>query len=85
MLPVESPLRHRLYDANRRQLFAGDFIYPGELYGFLPGSSRGAYLDSTQRLIAIIDPATQIFAAHMADPELAVTAPIMAVADPRAL
>ena len=74
-----------LYDADRRQLFAGDFLYPGELYAFLPGASRSAYLASTQRLLAIIDPATQIFAAHMEDPQLAVTAPIMGVEDLRAL
>ena len=35
----------------RRQLFLGDFLYPGELYAFLPGASRSAYLATTTRLI----------------------------------
>ena len=32
----------------RRELFAGDFIYPGGLYAFLPGASRSAYLATTR-------------------------------------
>jgi glyoxylase-like metal-dependent hydrolase (beta-lactamase superfamily II) len=83
--PGHTPTSVSLYDAGRHQLFAGDFIYPGELYAFLPGASRSAYLDSTRRLLAGIDPATQIFAAHMEDPTDAVQAPVLGVADLRAL
>ena len=36
-------------------------------------------------LLASIDPATQIFAAHMADATLAVQAPVLEVADLQAL
>ena len=83
--PGHTPTSVSLCDASRRQLFAGDFIYPGELYAFLPGASRSAYLASTKRLLSIIDPATQIFAAHMEDPAVAVQAPVLGVADLRAL
>jgi hypothetical protein len=34
----------------------GDFMYPGELYAFLPAASRGAYLTTTKRLLATLDP-----------------------------
>jgi glyoxylase-like metal-dependent hydrolase (beta-lactamase superfamily II) len=74
-----------LYDEGRRQLFAGDFIYPGELYAFLPDASRTAYLETTKRLLSIIDPETRIFAAHMEDEPAPLKAPVLHVADLRAL
>ena len=83
--PGHTPTSVSLYDEGRQQLFAGDFIYPGNLYAFLPGASRGAYLATTKRLLSIIDPETQIFAAHMADPPAPVEAPVLRVSDLRAL
>ncbi len=74
-----------LYDEDRRQLFAGDFIYPGELYAFLPGASRSDYLATTQRLLMTIDPRTQIFAAHMQEAPAPQRAPVLEVADLQAL
>jgi glyoxylase-like metal-dependent hydrolase (beta-lactamase superfamily II) len=83
--PGHTPTSVSLYDEGRHQLFAGDFIYPGNLYAFLPGASRGAYLSTAKRLLSIIDPDTQIFAAHMADPPAPVRAPVLQVSDLRAL
>ena len=83
--PGHTPTSVSLYDERRHELFAGDFIYPGELYAFLPGASRSAYRATTARLLAIIDPATQIFAAHMEDPTVAVKAPVLDVDDLLAL
>ncbi len=83
--PGHTPTSVSLYDNDRQQLFAGDFLYPGELYVFLPGASRMAYHVTTTRLLAIIDPATNIFAAHMEDPSVAVKAPVLEVEDLRAL
>ncbi len=83
--PGHTPTSVSLYDNDRHQLFAGDFVYPGELYVFLPGASRLAYHATTTRLLAIIDPATTIFAAHMEDPSVAVTAPVLEGEDLRAL
>ena len=83
--PGHTPTSVSLYDESRRQLFAGDFIYPGNLYAFLPGASRSAYLATTKRLLSLIDPETQIFAAHMEDSPAPVRAPVLQVADLRAL
>jgi hydroxyacylglutathione hydrolase len=66
-----------LYDGSRHQLFVGDFIYPGNLYAFLPDASRSAYHDTTKNLLSIIDPATKIFTAHMANPPEPVKAPVL--------
>jgi len=84
-LPGHTPTSVGLYDADRRLLFAGDFIYPGELYAFLPGASRAAYLATTRRLLALLDPAARIYAAHMADAAPVIAAPMREIADLRAL
>lgn len=83
--PGHTPTSVSLYDAPRRQLFVGDFLYPGHLYAFLPGASRSAYLASSRRLLATVDPATRIFTAHMAGPPTPVKAPVLEVADLLAL
>jgi hydroxyacylglutathione hydrolase len=74
-----------LYDGRRHQLFVGDFIYPGNLYAFLPDASRGAYRDTTKSLLSIINPATKIFTAHMANPPAPVKAPVLEVSHLQAL
>lgn len=84
-MPGHTPTSVGLYDAERHQLFAGDFIYPSRLYAFLPGSSRTDYLATTRRLLATLDPATRIYAAHMADDPPAIEAPVLEMADLRAL
>lgn len=83
--PGHTPTSVSLYDAQRHQLFVGDFVYPGHLYAFLPGASRSAYLETTKRLLSTIDPQTVIYAAHMAGPPAPIRAPTLAVADLRAL
>ena len=83
--PGHTPTSVALHDADRRQLFAGDFIYPSTLYAFLPGSSRSAYLATTRRLLATLNPATHIYAAHMTDDPKIIAAPVLGMADLRAL
>ncbi len=83
--PGHTPTSMSLYEEGRHQLFSGDFIYPSELYAFLPGASRSAYLATTMRLLSIIDPTTRLYAAHMEGPLAPVRAPVMGVADLRAL
>ncbi len=83
--PGHTPTSVSLYDDSRHQLFAGDFIYPGELYAFLPGASRSDYLATTKRLLVTIDPRTDIYAAHMEDSPAAPRAPVLKVADLQAL
>jgi glyoxylase-like metal-dependent hydrolase (beta-lactamase superfamily II) len=62
--PGHTPDSLMLYDADRGQLFAGDFIYPGTLLTILPGAHLGQYLKSTEDLIAMIDKDAAIFGAH---------------------
>jgi hydroxyacylglutathione hydrolase len=83
--PGHTPTSAALYDADRHQLFAGDFIYRGDLYAFLPGASRGAYLKTTRQLLATLDPMTRIYCAHMAEAPDVIAAPILGVTDLHAL
>ena len=83
--PGHTPTSVALYDAGRRQLFAGDFLYPGGLYAFLPGASRSAYRATAQALLAMLDPSTRIYCAHMADDPDAIAAPVLGVDSLRAL
>jgi glyoxylase-like metal-dependent hydrolase (beta-lactamase superfamily II) len=83
--PGHTPTSASLYDAERHWLFAGDLIYPGKLYAFLPGASRRAYLETTRRLLELIDPGTRIYTAHVADDPVIIAAPEVEVADLRAL
>jgi len=83
--PGHTPTSLSLYDAERRELFCGDFMYPGLLYAFLPGASRSAYLETATRLLATIDPATQLLTAHLADDPAVIAAPRLGLEDIRAL
>lgn len=64
--PGHTPYDTMLYDEGRGQLFTGDLIYPTTLVALLPGSSRGAYLDSTTGLLRRVPPDTELFAGHAA-------------------
>jgi glyoxylase-like metal-dependent hydrolase (beta-lactamase superfamily II) len=83
--PGHTPTSVALYDAGRRQMFAGDFVYPGGLYAFLPGASRSAYRATAKSLVAMLDPSSRIYCAHMADDPDAIAAPVLGVDDLRAL
>jgi glyoxylase-like metal-dependent hydrolase (beta-lactamase superfamily II) len=83
--PGHTPTSVALYDEARRQLFLGDFMYPGELYAFLPAASRGAYLTTTKQLLATLDPGTRLYTAHMQEAPAPVRAPVLDMADLKAL
>ena len=49
-------------------LFSGDYLYPGDLYAFLPNSSMGDYLTAAETLSQVIDDDVRIYGAHRAAP-----------------
>jgi glyoxylase-like metal-dependent hydrolase (beta-lactamase superfamily II) len=49
--PGHTPESIVLHDHERKQLFTGDFIYPGELFAFNPGADLRAYMETTRRLL----------------------------------
>ena len=64
--PGHTPYDMMLYDEENDQLFTGDLIYPTTLLALLPGSSRGAYLDSVSKLLRRVDQGTELYTGHAA-------------------
>jgi len=53
-----------LIDHEASYVFAGDFLYPGDLFAFLPTSGAGDYAQGAASLLARLDDADRIFGAH---------------------
>ena len=62
--PGHTPTSAALYDAAGKRLFIGDFLYPTDLYAFLPGASLSAYHQTARRLLAQLPPDTILWTAH---------------------
>ena len=56
-----------LLDEGAGYLFAGDFLYPGQLYGFLPNSNMGDYLQGAQTIESVSGMNLRVFGAHRDD------------------
>jgi glyoxylase-like metal-dependent hydrolase (beta-lactamase superfamily II) len=74
-----------LFDPARRQLFAGDFIYPTTLYASLPGGSLSAYEQTASRLLTTLPADTRIWAAHCCRVGEKIAAPWLTMRDLRDL
>jgi len=57
-----------LLDRANGILFSGDYLYPGDLYGFLPNSSMADYLAAAERLLATVDEQVVVLGAHRVSP-----------------
>lgn len=77
--PGHTPESASLLDCERGLLFSGDFLHPGELYAFLPGSSLADYLSTAERLARALPADAAIHGAHGTD--LATSEPVLAVVD----
>ncbi len=76
--PGHTPESTMLFDRERGMLFTGDFLYPGPLIAFVPGSDLGEYLATARRLAEDIPPNVRLFTAHRDAPP---GAPILAHSD----
>ena len=56
-----------LFDQETGYLFSGDFLYPGQLYGFLPNSNMGDYLQGAQTIESVSGNRLRVFGAHRDD------------------
>jgi hydroxyacylglutathione hydrolase len=66
--PGHTPDSMALYDADRDQLFIGDFITEGPAFLFLPHSSLGDQLRTARTLLERITRNTAVHTAHRFDP-----------------
>jgi glyoxylase-like metal-dependent hydrolase (beta-lactamase superfamily II) len=65
--PGHTPESLALYDAECGQLFTGDYLYPGDLFAFVPGSDLVAYRDTARRLLDVLAERSDvaIYGAHV--------------------
>lgn len=83
--PGHTPHSVSLYDREAGWLFTGDFIYPTELYAFLPGASIPAYQASTRTLLDTLPASTILWSAHCCRRDEGYAAPWLTMADLRDL
>jgi hydroxyacylglutathione hydrolase len=76
-VPGHTPDSVALLDNHANRLFAGDFIYPSEIYAFLPGADLTAYAASARRLVSLVNPETAIYGAHGCDRLPKVDVPVL--------
>ncbi len=85
-VPGHTPDSVVLLDRHSNRLFAGDFIYPSEIYAFLPGANLADYAANAQRIAGILDDASTVYGGHGCDRRLpSVDLPILHRADVAAL
>jgi len=84
-VPGHTPESIVLLDRDGNRLFAGDFIYPSEIYAFLPGASLRDYIASADSVAAAVNDETAIYGAHGCDRLPKVEVPLLHRSDVQAL
>ena len=84
-VPGHTPDSVAVLDRRANRLFTGDFIYPSEIYAFLPGANLGDYHASTQRVVHLLNDDSIVYGAHGCDHLPLVDLPKLRRADVAAL
>ncbi|HWY93829.1 MAG TPA: MBL fold metallo-hydrolase [Steroidobacteraceae bacterium] len=84
-VPGHTPESVVLFDYSANRVYAGDFIYPSEIYAFLPGADLSDYAASARRIYAMVNDQTRIYGAHGCDRPPLVDVPMLNKSDVGAL
>lgn len=84
-VPGHTPDSVVLLDSRSNRLFAGDFIYPSEIYAFLPGANLRDYRSSAQQLSRVLNDASIVYGGHGCDRLPTVDLPVLHRSDVMAL
>jgi len=84
-VPGHTPESVVLFDRGANRVYAGDFIYPSEIYAFLPGANLRDYAASAHRVYDMVNEQTLIYGAHGCDRPLKVDVPTLTRSDVGAL
>jgi hydroxyacylglutathione hydrolase len=84
-VPGHTPDSVVLLDRRGNRLFAGDFIYPSDIYAFLPGADLGDYAASAKRVAAVLNDGSTVYGGHGCDRLPTVDLPVLRRADVTAL
>ncbi len=66
--PGHSPESISLYDVANNAIYAGDYLYEGPLYAFVPGASVQDYLTTAQKLLKTYAQTEVYYGAHRMGP-----------------
>ena len=83
--PGHTPESVVLFDRAANRLFAGDFIYPSEIYAFLPGANLRDYSASADRVAQLLDNESTVYGGHGCDRLPTVDVPMLNKSDVLAL
>jgi hydroxyacylglutathione hydrolase len=84
-VPGHTPDSVVLLDRSANRLFAGDFIYPSDVYAYLPGANLADYAASARRVFDMVNDQTQVHGAHGCDRPGVADVPTLTRADLGAL
>jgi len=84
-VPGHTPESVVLFDRSANRVYAGDFIYPSDIYAFLPGANLSEYAASARRIYAMVNDQTRIYGAHGCDRPSLVDVPTLNRSDVGAL
>jgi glyoxylase-like metal-dependent hydrolase (beta-lactamase superfamily II) len=74
-----------LLDGGTNRVYAGDFIYPSQIYAFLPGADLRDYAESARRVARLLDDASVVYGGHGCDQLPTVGIPVLRKSDVIAL
>jgi hydroxyacylglutathione hydrolase len=66
-VPGHTPDSVALLDRRSNRLFAGDFIYPSEIYAQFPGANLRDYAASAERVSRLLNAASSVYGGHGCD------------------
>jgi hydroxyacylglutathione hydrolase len=84
-VPGHTPDSVVLLDRQSNRVFAGDFIYPSNIYAFLPGADLADYAASAKRVGGILNDVSSVYGAHGCDRLPTVDLPVLHRTDVAAL
>jgi hydroxyacylglutathione hydrolase len=84
-VPGHTPESIVLLDRDANRVYAGDFIYPSEIYAFLPGASLRDYIASSDSVAAALNDESTVYGGHGCDRLPKVEVPVLHRSDVAAL
>ena len=84
-VPGHTPESVVLLDNQANRLYSGDFIYPSQIYAFLPGANLRHYAESARRVAELLNEASMIYGGHGCDRLPTVDVPVLQKSDVVAL
>ncbi|WP_164155836.1 MBL fold metallo-hydrolase [Sandarakinorhabdus rubra] len=70
-----------IWEPAGKRLYTGDFLYPTTLYAFVPDASLSTYVETINRLLAMLPPDARLYGAHCCRNDAPPQAPWLSASD----